>query len=153
MHTCLCGHTIDDIKWVIVVQGSHTTDTYCCCTRGVTIGSNIHARHTSLKSLHRVVLVLLRHFIDTNSRDSSRQVGLALSGITCHHHFLQHFGIILECHFHTLMGSGFLCLIANVRDNEDSPLVYFNREVTVEIGNRTVRRTLLHHRSSDDRFA
>ena len=51
------------------------------------------------------------------------------------------------------MGSDFLCLIANVRDYEDSPLVYFNCEVTIEIGDRTVRRTLLHHRGSNDRFA
>ena len=96
VHAGLGGHTVDDVQRVVVVQRTDTTDAYRGSTRQVTVGRDVHARHTTLQGLHRVVLVLLGQLADADYRDGTRQVGLALGGITRHHHLVQREGIVLH---------------------------------------------------------
>ena len=152
MHAGFRGHTIDDVKRVVVIQCSHTTDANRSSAARVTVGLDIHARHTSLQGLHRVVFVLLGYIVYAHRRNGTSQVGLALAGVTRHHHFLQQFCVIFHRYLHTLLCKHFYCLVANVRDDEGGILVHFDFEVAIEVCHRSVRRTLLLHRGADNHF-
>ena len=153
MHTSLGGHTVDDIKGIVVVQGSDTTDTDSSSTRGITVGCDVHAWHTTLQSFHWVVFILLCHLVNAYRRNGTSQIGLALGGIASNHHLLQHFGIIFHRNLHVLLCRHFRCLVTDVGKNEDGALFDFDCEVTVEVGDCTVRGSLLHHCGTDNRFA
>ena len=152
MHTGLGGHTVDDVEWVVVVKGTDTTNSNRSSARRITIGLNVHTRYTSLQGLHRVVLVLLRHFIDADHRDGTRQVCLALNGITSYYKFFEHLGIFGKGNSHSILGRHFNCLVSHIRDNQRLAGVNLQGEVSVEIGNRTVRCTFLQYRGTNDCF-
>ena len=48
MHACFGGHTVDDVKRVVVVKSTDTTYAHCGGTRWITIGCDVHARNASL---------------------------------------------------------------------------------------------------------
>ena len=106
VHTCLCGHSVDDVERVVVVQRSDTADAHRGCTARITVGRDVHTRHSALQGFHGVVLVLLLHLADTHRRHGSRQVGLALCGVACHHHLAKLLRIVLQGDFQTV-GSGY----------------------------------------------
>ena len=74
VHTGLCGHTVDDVERVVVVQRTDTTNSDCRTTRGRTVGRDVHARHTTLHGLDGVVLVLLGQIGGRHHRYGTRQV-------------------------------------------------------------------------------
>ena len=150
VHTGLRRHTVDDVQRVVVVQRADTTDAHRRSTRQVTVGLDVHARHTALQGLHRVVLVLLGQFADAHHAHRTRQVGLALGGIARHHHFVQRQGVVLHHDLHAVLGGQLLGLIANVGEHQRLAGLHLQCEVTVEVGHRTVRRPFLHHRGTDD---
>ena len=108
MHTSLRGYTVNDVQRVVVVQRSDTTNANGGSTRRITIGRDVHTRHTTLHGLDGVVLVLLSQIRGTHRRDGTRQVGLALAGITCYHHFLYHQCVILHHYLHSVLCGQFL---------------------------------------------
>ena len=150
VHAGFSGHTVDDVERVVVVESADTADAHCCSTGGITIGSDVHARHTALKGLHRVVLVLLRHLIYTHCRYGTSQVGFSLRGIASHHHLLQHFRIFLQGHCHPRLGRHFLCLIADVRNDKNGTVINLEFEVSVNVGNSAVGSSFLLHCGTND---
>ena len=151
MHTGLRGHAVDDVERVVGVQRSDTTDAHRRGTARVTVGLDVHARHTTLQGLHRVVLVLLGHLVNADGRDSTRQVGLALGGVTRHYHLLQLLAVFLQRYLHAVLGWQFLSQITNIAEHQRLASLYLQFEVTIEIGHRTVRRPFFHHRGTNDR--
>ena len=118
VHTRLGWHTINNIKRIIVVQRTDTTNTYGGSSRRRTVSCNIHTRNAALKSLDRVVLVLLGYLINADYRDGTCQVGLALSGITSNNYLVEQLGIFFENDAQTLGSLHHLSLIPHKRDRK-----------------------------------
>ena len=138
MHSSLRGDTIDDVKRIVVVQGTDTTDADSGRTRGSTVSRDVHARDTSLHRLDGVVLVLLGKLANTDNRDGTRQVSLTLGGITRYDHLVQCQGIVLHGDFHAISSRQLLGLKADVREGQCLTSSHLQLEVTVEIGNSSV---------------
>ena len=153
VHTGLRGHTVDDIKRVVVVQRTVTTDTHGSGTRGITVGRDVHARHTTLHGLDGVVFILLSQLRSVDHRDSAGQVGLALGLVTGHHHFVQLCGVVFHGHLHAGGCSHLLFLETDVREDEDGSWLHLQLEVTVEVGDGSVGRAFLHDGSTDNGLA
>ena len=125
VHTGLRGHSVDDVERVVVVQSSHTAYAHRGGTARITVGLDVHARHAALQGLHRVVLVLLGHLVDTHRGDGTCQVGLALGGVACHHHFLQHLVVGQQFHLHAVLGGQLLRLVADVGNHQHGAFLNF----------------------------
>ena len=138
MHTGLGGHAVDDVERVVVVQRADTTDTNRGGSRGITIGRDIHAGHSTLHSLDGVVLVLLGQFINADYRDSARQVGLALHLITCHDELVHLGDILAHSDRHAVLGLHLLGVEAHEGDDQRGALLHLQREVAVDVGQRAV---------------
>ena len=89
MHAGFGGNTVDDVQRVVVVEGSHTTDTHDGCSGRTAVSADVHARNTSLQGLDGVVLVLLGQIVGVHRGDGTCQIGLALDCITGYHYLIQ----------------------------------------------------------------
>ena len=152
MHAGFGRHAVDDIQRVVVVERTDTADTYRSGTRRTTVGGDVHTRHLALQRLHRVVLLLLLQIGSGDGGDGTRQVGLALGGITRHHQLLQHLVVLRKGDLQVLSGMKLLGLVTHIRNYHHGIFRHSERELTIEIGDRSVGRTFLYHRGADDRL-
>ena len=153
VHASLCGHTINNVEGVVVVQRTVTTNAYGGSSRGVTICRDVHSGNSTLKSFHGVVLVLLLQFVYIHNADCASEVGFALNLITGDDHFVEFVGVIGHGDVHSCGCWQFLRGKANVGDDERGARGSLQVEVAVDVGDSTVRRTFLHDGSADDGFA
>ena len=137
MHTRLGWHTINNIKRIIVVQRTDTTNTYGGSSWRRTVSCNIHTRNAALKSLDRVILVLLGYLVNADYRDGTSQVGLALSGIPSNNYLVEQLGIFFENDAQTLGSLHHLSLIPHKRDRKFRTGLNLHRKVTINISNST----------------
>ena len=145
VHTRLGRHTVDDIQRVVVVERTHTTYSHRGSTRGSTVGCDVHARHLALQGFHRVVLLLFLQVFGTDSTNGTRQVRLALSGITRHNHFFQHLVVLLEHDIHTHSCLHTLRHKPHVGDTQYRTRSNGQLEITIKIGDGAIRRSFLQN--------
>ena len=133
MHTRLCRHSVNNIKRVVVVESTYTTYAHSGSARGSTVSRDVHAWDTSLKCLDGVVLVLLLQLVNTHHRHGTCKVGLALCGITSHHHLLKACDVI-HLHLHTVGSRQCQSLEAHVAKLQLGTGIDLNDKVAVKIG-------------------
>ena len=153
MHTRLCRHSVNNIKRVVVVESTYTTYAHSGSARGRTVSRDVHAWDTTLKCLDGIVLVLLLQLVNAHHRYGTGKVGLALCGVTRHHHFLEVLHVLLDHNLHARGSRQFLCQVTDVADDESGPTADRQLETAVNVRSGTIGGTLLHHRGSDDGFA
>ena len=153
MHTGLGGNTINNVKRVIVIQGTCTTDADSSSTRGVTVGRDVHARHATLHRLDGVVLVLFHQIGYTDYTHGAGQVGLALCGITGHDNLVEGKCILFHGDNHAIAGWHLNIEVAHIGENERCSGIYFDGEGAVKVGHCTISGTFLNHSGADDGFS
>ena len=152
MHARFRRHTIDNVKRVVVVQGSDTTDAHCRSTRGRTISRDVHTRNTPLHRLYGVVLILLRQFGHAHHADSTRKIGFTLCGVTGYHNLIERQRIVLHRNTHAISSRHLHIKKSDIREHQRFPSSNLQREITVEVGYRSVRRAFLHHCGANNRL-
>ena len=153
VHTGFGRHAVNDIKRIVVVQRSDTTDTDSGRTGRRAVCRDVHTWNTALQCLHGVVLVLLGQFVDADHRHGACQVGLALGSVTGHDHLVQLAGIRLQLYLQSLSGLQFHILISYIRYNDCGTLRCLERKITVNVGDGSIGSTFLYDRCTDDRFS
>ena len=116
-------------------------------------GSNVHTSSLSLQGLEGVGNRLRVQFLLTHTGQGTCHVALTLHTVTYNHHFVEQLTVFFECHVQlTLTSNGNrLIAIAYIADDEACFLGnILEREVTVEIGNRSCRCSFYHDAGTDD---
>ena len=85
------------------------------------------------------------HLVRIDCHHRAGHVILLHGTITDHHRFLKHHRIILEGHRHTGSSFHFNRLVTDERNHEGRMLRNTQNKVSVQIGNRTDRRIILHN--------
>ena len=119
IHVFVGSDTINNQERATAVDSTHTTHTD---RRATTTWSCIsHNLHTSQLTLHGVEHVRIRcadRLFHIHHRNSTSQIGLTLSGITCNDNLAQFFCIVIQHNFHIGDSFYFFCLATNIRNNE-----------------------------------
>ena len=104
-----------------------------------------------MKSLDGVVLVLLLQLVNAHHRYGTSKVGLALCGVTGHHHFLKS-GKVIEFDFHTIGGLHCLCLETHIAKLQISSCIDLNDKIAIKISDCSLLRSYFSDRSAYQRF-
>ena len=98
VHTGFGRHTIDDIKRVVVIERTHTTDTNDSSSGRVTVRSDVHTRHFTLQRLHRVVLLLFLQVRSADCCHCTSKIRFALGRITGDYYFIEDLAVFRQLH-------------------------------------------------------
>ena len=140
------GHTIDNVERILVgVERTNTTDADGSGGSRRTIGSDGHTGNLTLEGAHRVGVARGLEALGLHNSNRTGEVGLTLSGITGDHNFFEQLVILGEDHVHVGSSCEDLCHITHEAELELCARLDLQREVTVEVGDRTIRGTYFNY--------
>ena len=156
IQTIICSTTGDSVnheQWGTGTHGTHTTDVHlkalsrlsrCLC--------NVHTRSAGLHSAQSIGGVQLGDIITLHLNGSTGHQFLLLGTVTYDNHFLQDGIVILHRNLEVVLVTNldFLSLETDERYDDRCTRLHIEREVTVKVGNSTIRGTLFHYAGSDD---
>ena len=109
-----------------------------------------------LQTLSQVHRITFHHLLCIYRSNGTGQVGFLHRTVTYHHHFFQCFGIFFQDNLQGIHVSGYFngpCQITDVTGFQRRAYGALQREVSVQIGNHTVCRTLYDDIGTDNGFA
>ena len=148
------GHTVDDVDRSGAAVRTCTTDVdFESVTRLTRSCLDGDTRCLALQCAEGLGGVQLGDVLTFHFQCSTGDQLLLLDTVTYDHHFLQCLVVFLKSNSQRALVSNddFLRRVTDVADDQRCAGLHIEREITVEIGNRTITCTLLHHRGSDHR--
>ena len=143
-------YTIHDIKRIVAVDRTHTAYTNGVATRTRScVRCNLNARQATLHGAQHVGIRFARWLAHVHHAYCTRQVGLALSGITGYNQFFKNFSVFLKTNGHHSRCYQLLRFVTYITKLKRSALVDRKRELTVKVGHCSVLRTNLEHCSTN----
>ena len=138
-----------------VIQRSDTTDTDITSifTGTAFTGCDRHTRHQSLQTGGYIRNRSACQFFACHRGYGSGQVGFLLGTVSYHHDFVQLLRIFSQSNFKSRLSCvlNFLCQIADERDLDHIPGFYIQYEVTIHVGDSTVRCSFYDNRGTGNR--
>ena len=136
------GDSIDDIQRTVIIDRVDTTDTYHRCGTRCTVRTDLHTRCFTLQLLRCGRTGRGEQLLRINDSDRSGNILLLPRTVTYDHHLIQILSVLFQGNLHgCARHRSLLSYITNVGNYEDSIRLYLQRELTIEIGNRTVSGT------------
>ena len=148
------GHTIDNVDRSRITIRTGTTDIYLISiTRLTGNSSNVHTGRLALQSAQGIRGIQFGHIIALYFHRCTGHQFLLLDTVTYYDYFFQHFRILGQGYFVMVLrtDNDFFGGIADERNHQRSSRFYFDREITVDVGNNTLRRTFNQHIGTNDR--
>ena len=150
----ITSHTIYDIKRSCITVGTSTTDRDLKTITRLTRSSlNINTRSLTLQSSEHLCGIHLLNIVTLHLDGRTCNEFLFLNTITYNNDLVEGLVVCLQGNIDVGLCSNFdfLCLVTDIGNHNGCTWFHIKREVTIQVGNSSIRRiTLLHNTCADN---
>ena len=148
------GETVNDDERVVrSVERRAATDAYCgAAARSTTLAGHVDAGYLASDHVLSIGYQTFIFLIGLNGRDRACEVVLAGDAVAYDHHIFKLLRVALERDRHSFSGRNLNGRVTDEREDKRLPILGFDGEIAIEVGDGSERGTFNHDGNTRDRL-